>query len=91
MMYDLAILPQAYGKMHGHFNVPKSKDKAAPHYALGAWHNLQRSMKRSFEAGKPDPRITKERIDRLTLELTPRLGVELEEHVGESICGAGGI
>ena len=52
--------------MHGHFNVPKRRDRAGPHYALGVWLNAQRSMKRSFEAGKHNPGITQERIDRLT-------------------------
>ena len=63
---DMAVLSQAYEKVHGHFNVPNSRDKAAPHYALGVWLNGQRSMKRSFEAGKHNPGITQERIDRLT-------------------------
>ena len=62
----MAVLSQAYGEVHGHFNVPKSRDKAAPHYALGVWLNMQRSMKRSFEAGKHNPGITQARVDRLT-------------------------
>ena len=52
--------------MHGHFNVPKLRDRSGPHYALGVWLNGQRSMKRSFEAGKHNPGITQARVDRLT-------------------------
>ena len=75
----MAVLSQAYGEVHGHFNVPKSRDKAAPHYALGVWLNMQRSMKRSFEAGKASAGITQERIDRLTaLGLEWRLRVPRE-------------